>query len=333
MSKTAALRLVIVMLLWAGCFPLIALGLGSAPHLAFASMRAVIAGACLLGLGTLLGRPLPSDLRTWAWLLLVGFGTTTLGFLGMFHAAEFVAPGVATVIANAQPLLAAILAHVFLAERLGRRGGLGLAVGFVGIIAIAWPGMVASTTENYALGIAYIGLAAAGVAIGYVVMKRIAGQVDAIMAMGVQLLLGGVPLAILSLSTEDLSTIDWSWQFVTALVLLAVFVTALAFWLWFVALQEVTLSKANAFTFLVPLFGLAIGATFFDERLGWSSLVGSALVVIGIVFVQQNDRGRSNRILADREEPSRARDIAVGVPSRADAFNTRPVRRNPGGPP
>lgn len=306
MPKRAAVQLVVVMLLWAGCFPLIALGLDSAPHLAFAFMRAALAGVCLLGLGALLGRPLPSDLRTWALLLLVGLGTTTLGFLGMFHAAEFVAPGIATVIANAQPLLAAILAHIFLAEKLGRKGVLGLFLGFAGIVAIAWPGMLASTSKDYALGVAYIGLAAAGVAIGYVVMKHIAGEVDAIMAMGVQLLLGGVPLAIMSLSTEDLSTIDWSWQFVTSLVLLAVFVTALAFWLWFVALQEVTLSHANAFTFLVPLFGLAIGAIFFDERLGWSSLVGSALVVIGIVFVQQNDRGRSSKILTARGKPSRA---------------------------
>lgn len=32
----------------------------------------------------------------------MAFGATTLGFLGMFHAAEFVSPGLATIIANAQ---------------------------------------------------------------------------------------------------------------------------------------------------------------------------------------------------------------------------------------
>lgn len=288
MAKSATVRLVTVMALWAGCFPLITLGLDSAPHLAFASMRAALAGACLLGLGALLGRPLPKDLSSWALLTVVGFGTTTLGFLGMFHAAEFVAPGVATVIANAQPLLAAVLAHVFLAERLGRKGGLGLVVGFAGVVVIAWPGVLGSGTSNYALGIAYIGLATIGVAVGYVAMKRIAGEVDALMAMGVQLLLGAVPLAIATLSMDDLSTISWSWDFVLVLVLLAMFVTALASWLWFAVLEEVPLSRANAFTLLVPLFGLAAGAAFFDERFGWSAGVGGILVVVGIVLVQQD---------------------------------------------
>lgn len=288
MAKSATVRLVMVMALWAGCFPLITLGLGYAPHLAFASMRAALAGACLLGVGALLGRPLPKDLLSWALLTVVGLGTTTLGFLGMFHAAEFVAPGVATVIANAQPLLAAMLAHFFLAERLGRKGGLGLIVGFAGVVVIAWPGNLGSSTSNYALRIVYIGLSAVGVAIGYAAMKRIAGEVDAIMAMGVQLLLGAVPLAIATLSMDDLSTIDWSWHFVLALVLLAMFVTALASWLWFAVLEEVPLNRANAFTLLVPLFGLAAGAAFFNERLGWSAAVGGILVVVGIVLVHRD---------------------------------------------
>src|SRR5688500_10092026 len=132
MTVGTELRLVLVMALWAACFPLIALGLSSAPHLAFASMRAVLAGVCLLGLGSLLGRPMPAGRHAWALLALAGFGTT-LGFLGMFHAAEFISPGLATVIANAQPLLAAVLAYVFLAERLGWNGSLGFIIG-IGMI-------------------------------------------------------------------------------------------------------------------------------------------------------------------------------------------------------
>lgn len=291
MTGGARLRLVVVMALWAACFPLITLGLGSAPHLAFASMRAVLAGTCLLGLGSLLGRPMPAGGHAWALLVLAGFGSTTLAFLGMFHAAEFVAPGLATVIANAQPLLAAILAHMFLAERLGPKGNLGLATGFVGIVIIAWSGIVPAASNNYAIGIAYIVLAATGVAIGNVAMKRLAGRVDALMAMGIQLLLGAIPLTLLSLSTEDLSSIVWSTNFVLILVALALLGTSLAFWLWFTTLGETGLNRANAFTFLVPAFGLVIGALFFDERLSSSAIVGGALIVTGIVLVQREDNG------------------------------------------
>jgi drug/metabolite transporter (DMT)-like permease len=74
-------------------------------------------------------------------IVLVGLGATSMGFLGMFHAAEFVSPGLATVIANVQPIIAAALAHVFLGERLMVIGKIGLAVGLAGIAAIAWPGL------------------------------------------------------------------------------------------------------------------------------------------------------------------------------------------------
>jgi drug/metabolite transporter (DMT)-like permease len=45
----------------------------------------------------------------------------------MFHAAEFVSPGLATVIANGQPLLAAILADAVLGEKIKAMGKVGLA--------------------------------------------------------------------------------------------------------------------------------------------------------------------------------------------------------------
>jgi len=44
-------------------------------------------------------------------------GATMVGFIGMFHAAEFVSPGLATAIANAQPLIAALLGRIVLGER------------------------------------------------------------------------------------------------------------------------------------------------------------------------------------------------------------------------
>lgn len=108
MTVGVALRLLAVMVLWASCFPLNNDRPGSR-----ASSR-----LCLVAFGAVFNRPVPRGARSWALVALVGLGATSLGFLGMFHAAEFVSPGLATVIANTQPLLAAVLAHVFLRERL-----------------------------------------------------------------------------------------------------------------------------------------------------------------------------------------------------------------------
>ncbi len=118
-NNRATIKVVTVMALWAGCFPLITTGLTLAPHITFAAMRALIAGGALVGTALVLRRPVPKGRTTWLLLSASGVGATTLGFLGMFHAAEFIAPGMATVIANTQPLLAAALAYLVLNERLG----------------------------------------------------------------------------------------------------------------------------------------------------------------------------------------------------------------------
>ena len=131
MSPTVITKIVLAMFLWAACFPLITAGLQYAPHLTFATLRAVLAGAALVGLAMILRRPFPRGSRTWLTLGIVGIGATFLGFLGMFHAAEFVSPGLATVIANAQPLLAAILGVSWLGERLPKVGWVGLSIGFM----------------------------------------------------------------------------------------------------------------------------------------------------------------------------------------------------------
>jgi drug/metabolite transporter (DMT)-like permease len=290
MGTKIVIKLILVMFLWAICFPLITAGFEYASHLTFAAMRAFIAGTALLALGAALGRRLPSGARIWMLLAMTGLGATTLAFLGMFHAAEFISPGMATVIANTQPLMAAVLAHAYLGERLGRRGKVGLALAFAGIVVIVSPELLSSTRASSTLGFAYILLAAVGVTVSNVLIKRLAGTVDPLMAMGTQLVLGGVPLALLAVLTETPETTQWSAQFILVLLALALLGTSLVYWLWFSLLASVELNKANAFSFLIPVFGIAMGVAFFGEGFGWQNAVGAGLTVLGLDLVVRRRR-------------------------------------------
>lgn len=243
-----------------------------------------------MGLAMIFRRPFPRGWRTWLTLGIVGIGATSLGFLGMFHAAEFVSPGLASVIANAQPLLAAILGVAWLGERLPKVGWVGLLIGFMGILVIALPQLLNGGQEGSAIGFAYIVLAAVGVTVSNVAIKSIAGEVDGLFAMGLQLFIGSVPLAIASFALEDQGAIQWNAVFAASLLGLALFGSALVYWLWFSVLEDVELNRAIVFSFLVPIFGLSIGALFFGELLSVVQFSGIALVILGIVFV--NLKGR-----------------------------------------
>lgn len=280
-------RLGLVMLLWALCFPLITLGLAFAPPLMLAALRSFVAGAGLLLPALILRRPWPRGWRVWLALTGAGFSLTTVGFGGMFLAGGEVTPGLATVLANVQPLLAAALAFFVLGERLGPRRRVGLFLGFAGILLVAVPGFASGSANSSPLGVAYIALGAVGVAVGNVLLKWLAGRVDLLVAMGWQLVLGGLPLLAGALRFEAAQPVTWNLTFVIVLLSLALPGTALAFTLWFSLLHRAELTRLNTFTFLTPIFALIIGALFFAETLTLLELGGVLLILAGLTWISR----------------------------------------------
>ena len=283
-------QIALVMFLWAMCFPVIVLGLPYAPHITFAALRAFLAGIALLIPAMVMRRPQPRTFEVWIMLSATGFGATTLGFFGMFHASEFVSPGIATVIANSQPLMAAVLAAIVLKEHLSVRGKAGLTLGFIGIVLIALPSLLSDTGGNYMGGIGFIILAALGITVSNVLIRQMASRIDPLSAMGWQLILGSIFLAAIALITEDVSAVTWNTPFILSLLGLALPGTALAYWLWCRVLGQVELNRANAFSFLVPIFGLAMGAMFYQEQIGVFTAAGIGLTVLGIVQINWPSR-------------------------------------------
>lgn len=276
----------LVTFLWALCFPLIATGLAAVPPLTFAALRSFVAGAGLLVPAFALHRPLPRDRGVWLGVLGVGFSATGLGFAGMFLAGGIVSPGLATVLANSQPLIAAGLAYIVLGERLGPRRRVGLLLGFAGIVLAALPGFGAENANSSPSGVGFVLLGAVGVAVGNVLLKRLAGQVDLLMATGWQFVLGGVSLWLAAQIFEAPVQVVWSPSFVVVLLTLALPGTALAFALWFAVLHRGELNRLNTFTFLTPAFALIIGALFFGERVGLMEGAGIVLILAGAMSVR-----------------------------------------------
>jgi drug/metabolite transporter (DMT)-like permease len=152
------------------------------------------------------------------------------------------------------------------------------------VLLLAMPQMLGPGGQTYRIGVAYIVLAALGITFSNLLIRRLAGEVDSVMAMGVQLLMGSFPLWLAALFLERPQTTVWSLEFIAALLALSLLGTSLAYWLWCAVLSRVELNRANVFTFLVPLFGLAIGVLWFGEQLDEVQLVGIGLTVGGVTL-------------------------------------------------
>jgi len=153
---------------------------------------------------------MPREPSVWIAIVIVGLTATTLGFLGMVFGGGLISPGIATVISNTQPLIAAVLAYYWLNESLTLRQNVGLAIGFFGILLIGLNGNVEHTSATHTIGIVYILIGALGIALSNITLKWLAGRGDVWMLMGLQLIVGSIPLFALSFTFESPQNVDWN---------------------------------------------------------------------------------------------------------------------------
>lgn len=276
---------VVVAFLWAICFPLIEVGLDGAPPLVFATMRAALSGGLLILAAACLKRPWPRGIARHGLIAAVGVSFTALGFGGMFLGGGKISPGLATVLANTQPLIAAVLAVVFLSERLTPRLRAGLLLGFAGVAVMSLPSLSGPDHAAGMQAFLWITMGAVGTAVGNVLLKALVGRGDILVTTGLQLLVGAVALALgAQLMGQDWQ-IAWTARFFASLVGLAVFGTAIMTVLWYYLLHRLPLNRLNPFTFLTPVFGLLLGGLFFGERLGPIEGAGIVVTIFGIQLV------------------------------------------------
>tara|TARA_R110000850_G_C9974283_1_gene465410 strand:+ start:863 stop:1762 length:900 start_codon:yes stop_codon:yes gene_type:complete len=280
--------MVLIAFLWAICFPFIVVGLPDAPPLLFAALRAISAGFCLILIAVGKGKRISFSPRKFLMLTVIGFSYTGMGLGGMFLGAGKLGPGLATVLANAQPLFAAVLGLFIFRELVTGRMFAGLIVGFIGVVVLATPEMEFGNARF--TGAVYVLVGAIGTAFGNVLLKYQAGSDDIYWAMGIQLVIGSAFLGIASVGLGEGMEIDWTWSFSAALFVLAIPATALMVVLWYALLASAPLNSLNSFTFLTPVFGLVMGILLVGETFSFVEVIGIGITVIGLVIIVKAPR-------------------------------------------
>lgn len=259
---------------WGACFVAIRWGLRDAPVLWFAALRGLVAGAALLAIAFVQGRPKPAGVRSWRLIVLLAVTNTSIAFGAMFAGLDGLATGTASVLANAQPLLVLLPAWWLYKERVSARTAVSMVVGFAGLLIVAVPGGGGSGAW---LSI----LAAVAITAGTLLSRRLAG-IDLVQAAGWHFFIGGAILAGVAGAMEGLPQVDWTPRFILSLLYLGLIGSALAFWAWFTETLRSPLGQLAAWTFLTPVFGIAFGLLLTGERPGGWTAVGLALVLASL---------------------------------------------------
>lgn len=276
-------ELVLLAALWGASFLFMRLGAHEFGPVALAFVRVGLASVMLIPL--LASRGQLAELRThWKGLLLVGALNSAIPFALFSFAALSITAGLSSIVNATTPLWTAVVAFVWLRQRLTPWRALGLVIGFAGVAFLAWD------KASFKAGADHSGffavLACAGATLCYGVAanatkRYLSGVSPLAVATGSQLaaaLMLALPAAVLWPAALPSGT---AWG---AALALAGLCTALAYIMYFRLMSRVGPTNAVSVTFLIPLFAMLWGALFLQEAVTAQMVAGGAIVLVGIAL-------------------------------------------------
>jgi len=226
---------------------------------------------------------------TWRPGLLVA-GLFALEFFLIGEGLRYTSASHMTVLLYTAPIFAALGLHLLMpSERLSRAQWLGIGLAFTGV-AIAFLLRPNQTQQNInAADLLYGDLLSIGAGIAWaattvaVRCSKLA-QVSAAQTLLYQLagafFLLTAAAFLLEQTAIQFTALAWG-----SLIFQSLVVCFASYLAWFWLLKHYSASQLGVFSFLTPIFGVALGVGLLDEQLEISFIIGAAFVITGIILV------------------------------------------------
>jgi drug/metabolite transporter (DMT)-like permease len=296
--------------LWASSLVLIKIGLEDLPPLTFASLRYVLGALVLIIYRTARrpGRRAPIEPVNWLLLVILGLVLYAAVPAVMFLGIDRVDVVTYNFVFQAGiPLLLALSAGMVLREGTSRWEWAGVAVVVAGtwvfFFGAAAPGAAGHTLRGQALGISLAALAALGIASSNLLQRRIMrpGTVTSLDAAMIPMGLGSITLLAVALTVESFPPLDA--VSVLLLLTLGVVNTAFAFTIWHAAMRTLTALHAGIIASSQLVVGAVLAWLFLDDPLPPRRIIGSIVVLGGILAVHLSRASTRRKPVAEAATP------------------------------
>lgn len=236
---------------------------------------------------------------TWFGLFLLGIGNGVLPYWLIGLGEQSIESALASIVQATVPLFSLLIAHFALPdEKINPQKLVGLALGFAGVVILATR-TAGDGKENSLIGMLAIVAASLSYAIFTVYSRRtllkklepiqvssgsfIFAALGGVVFIFLEPLLGGRPPADLAAVPQNV---------ILAVILLGVVNTFVAYLFFYSIIKELGAFVASNVTYVVPVFGVLLGALYgevIDARL----LLGGALIFAGVAAINLGGRVRT----------------------------------------
>lgn len=197
-------------------------------------------------------------------------------------------------IISVSPLALALLASVFLGERLGWRSAAGIGVATAGIVLLVSRGELADLGWLRSTGDWLVLASAHTWAIYTVATRDLVRRRDPLAVTFTILVLMALNVALLFVAVADVAAVRaLSPQAILALVYVSIPGLALGQWFWQEGVARVGATRAGFYLYLEPLVSVAVAVPLLGESFGPVIALGGALVLLGVFLGQRDRKSRS----------------------------------------
>ena len=282
MTAASLIRLLALSAIWGASFLFMRMGAPVLGPTLLIACRVLLAAVFLAIVGAVLRKPLDLRRNAWHYLVLGGFNSA-LPFLLFAFAARTLSASLMAILNATAPIWGAVIGAAWPRTPLPARSLLGLALG-VGGVALLVGFDPSALRDGAPLAIA-LGLAATfsyGIATNY---AKSAKKVDPFanahgsMWAATLLVAPAIPFTWPAAMPALTFTVGM------AVIALGIVCSGVAYLLYFRLIADIGAASALTVTFLVPVFGVLWGHLILGEPLGWNTLAGAGIVIVGTSLV------------------------------------------------
>ncbi|MEJ7802386.1 MAG: EamA family transporter [Candidatus Limnocylindria bacterium] len=294
---------VLLGLIWGSSFAWIKIAVEEIPPASLVALRMGLGAVGMLALLAFIRVPMPRGAREWLPLVVLGAVNAAVPIFLISWGEQFVDSGTAAVLNSLTPIFSLLIAGVALRVEpvTALRAG-GLLLGFLGAALLASRELDLRADASGLIGAGAVVLAAFSYAVGASYARhRIRSTHRYVVAAGT-LVFAALDTAVLALITDGGVILPTQPDTILAVAWLGVLGSFVAYVCFFFLIEHLGATVAAMVTFMFPVVGVALGVLLLGERMDVRLILGTVLVLMGIIVVTLRHNAAPSRV------PSGARE-------------------------
>ena len=277
---------VLLGLIWGSSFAWIKIAVEEIPPASLVAWRMGLGAAGMLVLLAIIRARVPRGIHQWLPLVVLGAINAAIPIFLISWGEQFVDSGTAAVLNSLTPIFSLLVAGVALrvepvtALRVG-----GLVLGFLGAALLASRELQLRADASGLLGAGAVVLAAFSYAVGASYANHRIHSTHRYVVAGGTLVFAAIDMTVLAILVDGGVVLPAQPDTIAAVAWLGLLGSFVAYVCFFFLIEHLGATIASMVTYIFPVVGVALGVAALGEQIDARLILGTGLVLVGIVVV------------------------------------------------